>query len=317
MVSPASAIPSDKQRTYEELIDALQVLFGKHPGFRPVHAKGVLCEGRFIPAKGASTLCRASLFRSSVVPVTVRFSDFTGIPTIPDSDPDASPRGMAIRFQLSNGGFTDIVAHSYNGFPVGTAEEFLEFLRALAMSGPDSAKPSPIEVFLGNRPRAKQFAETPKPAPESFATGSYYAVDALRFTNGKGKSRYGRYRIVPVAPVKYLDPAVAATRAPNYLFDALKDRIKRGPIQFRLTVQLASEGDPITDASQPWPDNRPQLELGLLSITGFVVNNDSAQRRLFFDPAHLVDGIEPSDDPLIRARSELYAISFQRRNSQQ
>ncbi len=316
MASAASSIPSDKQRTYEQLIDALQVLFGKHPGFRPVHAKGVLCEGNFIPAKRASALCRSAHFRGSVVPVTVRFSDFTGISTIPDNDPNASPRGMATRFHLLNGAFTDVVAHSYNGFPVGTAEEFLEFLRALATSGPDSTKPSPIEQFLGSHPRAKQFAETPKPAPESFATESYYAVDALRFTNGRRKRRYGRFRIVPVAAVKYLDATVATTRPPNYLFDELTDRIKRGPVQFRLMVQLAGEGDPITDASQPWPDDRPQLEIGILSLTGFVVNNDTAQRRLFFDPAHLVDGIEASDDPLIRARSELYAISFQRRNSQ-
>ncbi len=316
MASAASGIPSDKQRTYEQLIEALQVLFGKHPGFRPVHAKGVLCEGNFIPAKEASTLCRSPHFRGSVVPATVRFSDFTGIPIIPDNDPNASPRGIAIRFHLSNGTFTDVVAHSYNGFPVGTVEEFLEFLRALATSGPDSRKPSPIEEFLSNHPRAKAFAETPKPAPESFATECYYAVDALRFTNGKRKSRYGRFRIVPVAGVKYLDAAVATMRPPNYLFDELKDRSKRGPIQFRLTAQLASEGDPITDASQPWPDNRLQCELGILSITGFVVNNDSAQRRMFFDPAHLFDGIEASDDPLIQARSELYALSFQRRNSQ-
>lgn len=316
MASAASDIPSDKQRTYEQLIDTLQVLFGKHPGFRPVHAKGALCEGNFIPAKGASTLCRSPHFRGSVVPVTVRFSDFTGIPTIPDNDPNASPRGMAIRFHLSNGAFTDVVAHSYNGFPVGTAEEFLGFLRALATSGPGSPKPSPIEEFLGNHPRSKEFAEAPKPAPESFATESYYAVDALRFINGKRESRYGRLRIVPVTGAKYLDAAVAATRTQNYLFDELMDRFKRGPIQFRVTVQLAAEGDPITDASQPWPDNRPQCELGVLWITGFVVDNDSAQRKIFFDPAHLVDGIEASDDPLIRARSELYAISFQRRNSQ-
>lgn len=317
MASAASGIPSDKQRTYEQLIDALQVLFGKHAGFRPVHAKGVLCEGNFISAKGASTLCRSPHFRgSAAVPITVRFSDFTGIPTIPDNDPNASPRGMAVRFHLSNGAFTDIVAHSYNGFPVGTAEEFLEFLRALAASGPDSPKPNAIAEFLSSHPRAKEFAETPKPAPESFATESYYAVDALRFTNGKKKSRYGRFRIVPVAGVKYLNTAVATTRPPNYLFDELKDRTKRGPIQFRLIVQLAAEADPITDASQPWPDNRPQLELGILSVTGFAVDNDSAQRRMFFDPARLVDGIEASDDPLIRARSELYAISFQRRNSQ-
>jgi len=316
MASAASGIPSDKQRTYEQLINALQVLFGKHPGFRPVHAKGVLCEGNFIPAKGASALCRAPHFRGSGVPITARFSDFTGIPTIPDNDVNASPRGMAIRFHLSNRDSTDVVAHSYNGFPAGTADEFLEFLHALATSGPESPKPSPIEQFLDTHPRAKKFAETPKPTPESFATESYYAVDAFRFTNGRKKSRYGRFRIVPVASVKYLDSTVASTQPPNYLFNELMERMKGGPVQFRLMVQLAAEGDPITDASRTWPDNRPQLELGILSIIGCMVNNDIEQRKIVFDPARLVDGIEASDDPLIRARSELYAVSFRLRNSQ-
>ncbi len=317
MASAASGIPSDKRRIYEQLIDALQVLFGKHPGFRPVHAKGVLCEGNFIPAKGAAALCRSPHFRGSVVPVTTRFSDFTGIPTIPDNDPNANPRGMALRFHLANRDSTDVVAHSYNGFPVGTAEEFLEFLRALASSGPDVPKPNPIDQFLAGHPRAKQFVEAPKPAPESFAMETYYGVDAFRFTNAKGKSRYGRFRIVPTVPAENVDAAAAAIRPPNYLFDELTDRMGRGPVQFRLVVQLAAEGDSIIDASQPWPDNRPQLELGILSITGCVLDNDTAQRRLVFDPAHLIDGIEASDDPLIRARSELYAVSFQRRNSQQ
>lgn len=315
MASPTSGISSDKQRTYHQLIDALEALFGMHPGFRPVHAKGVVCEGNFVPAKGASTLSRAPHFRGGIVPLTVRFSDFTGIPTIADNDPNASPRGMAVRFHLANQGFTDIVAHSYNGFPARTVEEFLGFLQAMAASGPGAPKPSPIEIFLKSHPRAKQFAETPKLAPESFATESYYAVDAFRFTNSKRKSRYARIRIVPVLGVRYLDVTAAAAMPPNFLFDELSNRLAREPVQFHLMAQLAAKGDAIDDASQAWPDNRPQMELGILSITHIFTDSDGAQQKLLFDPAHLVEGIEASKDPLIQARSELYAVSFQRRNS--
>ena len=125
------------------------------------------------------------------VPITVRFSDFAGVPTVSDGDPLASPRGMAIKFHLPGGIDTDIVAQSYDGFPVRTAEEFLVFVRALAASGPGVPNPKPIANFLASHPQAKRFAEAPKPAPASFATESYYAVNAFRFTNREGAGRDG------------------------------------------------------------------------------------------------------------------------------
>jgi hypothetical protein len=67
------------------------------------------------------------------------------------------------------------VAYSYDGFPVATAEEFLEILRALAAGDPDAPKPAPMETFLASHPRAKQFADAPKPAPASSASESFFA----------------------------------------------------------------------------------------------------------------------------------------------
>ena len=88
--------------------------------------------------------------------VTVRFSNSTGLPLVPDNDPNANPRGMAVRFNLAEHSHTDIVSHSTDGFPARTGEEFLEFLRALAstdLSKPsDPANPSPLEKFLGAHP---------------------------------------------------------------------------------------------------------------------------------------------------------------------
>jgi catalase len=170
MGATASGISPAKDRTYEQILDALQTLFGKHPGFRPVHAKGMLCKGPFTPTASASAFCRAPHFQGSGVPIVVRFSDFTGIPTIADNDSNASPRGLAVGFHLANRAFTDVVAHSYNGFPAATAEEFLQFLQAVMASGSDALRPSPLEEFFRDHPRAKQFAETAKPMPESFAT---------------------------------------------------------------------------------------------------------------------------------------------------
>jgi len=86
--------------------------------------------------------------QSTAVPVTIRFSDFAGVPAIPDTDPNASPRGLAVKFHLPDGTDTDLVTHSYNGFPTATAAEFRDLLLAIAASGPDAPKPMPLEKFF-------------------------------------------------------------------------------------------------------------------------------------------------------------------------
>jgi catalase len=292
----------------EQLVDALQALFGVHPGYRAVHAKGIVCEGTFSPAPTAASVSRAPHLQDVSVPTTVRFSDFAGVPTVPDGDPLASPRGMAIKLHLPGGIDTDVVAQSYDGFPVRTAEEFLVFVRALATSGP------PLADFLASHPQAKRFAEAPKPVPASFATESYYGVNAFRFTNREGVSRAGRYRIRPEAGEEHLDAAEAARRPGNFLFEELRERLFRGPARFRLLVQLADDGDPIDDGSLPWPEGRRQVELGTIVVTAPLADSAAVERRLLFDPARLVDGIGLSEDPLPLARSAVYAIAYRRRN---
>src|SRR3982751_5386932 len=93
-------------------LQAFDDVSGYHPGFRPTHAKGILLSGTFTPAPGATHLTRAAHIARTSTPITVRFSNFTGIPNIPDNNPNASPRGIGIRFHLGEHVHTDIVAHS-------------------------------------------------------------------------------------------------------------------------------------------------------------------------------------------------------------
>src|ERR1700756_4345943 len=148
-----------------DLVHQLTKIFGEHPGFRPAHAKGAMFTGTFTPAAGASSLTKAPHVTRPSTPVTVRFSNSTGIPLLPDNDPHADPRGLAVRFHLAEHVHTDIVSHSTDGFPTHTGAEFLEFLRALAASGPDVPSPKPIEKYLGGHPAALAFVQAPKPSP--------------------------------------------------------------------------------------------------------------------------------------------------------
>src|ERR1700688_4265843 len=144
-------LPSDEKllALSQDLIAQFDAIFGLNPGFRPAHAKGVMLTGTFVPAAGAAQVTRAPHVVREATPGTVRFSNSTGLPLVPDNDPNANPRGMAVRFNLAEHSHTDIVSHSTDGFPTRTGQEFLEFLRAVASSDPSKPSPSPIEVFLG------------------------------------------------------------------------------------------------------------------------------------------------------------------------
>lgn len=301
--------------TTAEIIGVFDDLSGPQPGFRPAHAKGILLAGAFTPSPAAKSLTRAPHIDRSSTPVTVRFSDSSGVPTIPDNDPNASPRGIAIRFHLAEHVHTDIVAHSVDGFPTRTVGELLEFFRAVLASGPEAPKPTPVEIFLGTHPAALDFVQAPKPFPVSLAKESFFAVTAHKFTNNDGVSQFGRYRIRPDGAGEFFDDAVAATKPPNFLFDEIAERLAKGPVKMRIAVQIAAEGDTVNDATAHWPKDRPEIDFGTVELTQVVQNNADEQRHIIFDPIPRVDGIQPSDDPLLEPRADVYLASGRRRRA--
>jgi catalase len=298
----------------QQLLEVLDTLSGLHPGFRPAHAKGLMCSGTFTPSAEAAKLTRAPHVTQRSTPVTVRFSDSTGVPTIPDNDPQKSgPRGIAVRFHLGEHVHTDVVAHSTNGFPVRTGDEFLEFLRAVAAFG--AGKPETLGSFLATHPSAKKFVETPKPIPTSFTKEAFFAVTAFKFTNAAGSSRYGRFRIRPEAGTEYLSDADAAKKSPNFLFDEIGPRLAQGPVRLGVFVQMAEQGDDVANASITWPESRQEISFGTITLTTRVNDQEPEQRKIIFDPVPRVDGIDSAGDPLTEVRADIYLLSGRRRRA--
>lgn len=310
-------LPNDERvvALAEDLLQQFQQIFGSHAGFRPAHAKGHMVTGTFTPAAQAQSLTRAPHVLHESTPVTARFSNSTGLPQIPDSSPDANPRGLAIRFNLAEHVHTDIVSHSTDGFPTRDGYEFLEFLRAIAASGPDVPSPKPVEQFLGTHPTALAFVQTPKPFPSSLARETYFGVTAFAFTNADVQTRFGRYRIVPEAGNDYLSDEQVASLSENYHYDELAERISKGPIRFRILVQVADPTDTVDNATIHWPESRELVELGTLELTALVPDTAAQQKHIIFDPIPRVDGIEASADPLLELRAAAYLISGRRRRS--
>lgn len=310
------AAPQSDQDLAQQIFDTMVQLPGNTPGYRLIHAKGIVCQGTFAATKEAAKLSQAEHFRGATVPVTVRFSEAPPDPAISDVSPDAAPWGMAIRFQLSGGKKTDIVSSSHNGFFVGTGEDVLAFQKAKVATDRTKPHPWPIEVFLSTHPRALKFVKDPKPVPVSFATQAFYGDDTFFFVNNKGVKQAVRYQILPVAGQHYLTEAEAKAKSPNFLFEEIRTHLTQEPAKFQLLVQLPNSGDPTDDASVVWPDDRKTVDLGTITITSAVSDSDSAQKALAFDPTQLTDGIELSDDPLPALRSKVYMLSVMHRQGQ-
>lgn len=313
----APSILETEKPVVEQIVNTLTKLSGgPHAGFRANHAKGIVVLGEFTPAKSAASITKAAHLQKTPSPIVVRFSDATGVPNIPDADGNSFPKGIAIRFNLADGSSTDIVSISTNGFPAAKPEDFLGLLNAIATSGPEAAKPTPVEQFLGSHPAALKFVQMPKLPPVSFATQSFFGVNAFKFINAKGETHYGRYRITPIKGAQFLSKQQAAKTSPNYLFEELPMRLAKAPAKFKLSVQLAEKGDVLNDATVVWPDSRKQVELGTLVIKTVDADGVKYEKSTMFNPLALVDGIEASEDPILLARPAAYAVSFGRRLGQ-
>jgi catalase len=255
-------------------------------------------------------LSRAALFDGSRIPVTVRFSNDGGFPSVPDGAP-SNPKGMAIKFHMPGGAEVDIVLLAVKFFPVASGEEFRDLLVAISESPADAPKPTKLDQFAASHPTFPAAFATAA-TPDSFADEEYRGIDAFIFVDKAGHRQAVRYIMAPEKLV-HLTADEAARKPPDFLVDDLPQRIAKRPVVFHLKAQLAAAGDQTRDPSQPWPDNRQVVDLGVLTLDKPVADSLEAQKKLLFLPTHLTDGIELSDDRLLVIRAGAEALSFARR----
>ncbi len=298
--------------TPEEVVDGVNERYGRHPGYRALHAKGRYYKATFTATPEAARLTRAAHMQGEPISALVRLSNGSGDPDSKDYVPDV--RGMAVSFELPDGSRTDVLGQTAPNFPINTPEGFVEVVQANVTG---IARLWRFPVFLAKHPDAipglGANLEALKPA-KSYATRRYFPIHAFKWVNAEGGEQYLRYTWLPEAGEQKISPGEAKEAGADYLQEEMLKRLRRGPARFNLQLQLAAEGDSTDDPRKNWPDDRETVVAGTLEITELDPAAETGGELIVFDPMRLTDGIEPSDDPILRYRPRAYSVSAERRS---
>jgi catalase len=286
-------------------IDRLRAAFRGPRKHRALHAKGRFYRGFFVATPEAAALCRAGHLSGVPTPVVVRWSNAGGNADVPDPKPDI--RGMAVRFQLADGTSTDLLGQTSPRFPTDVPEQFVALTQAsLKSTFPLYLLTHPKmlpAIAAGARARAAS-------SHASFAEAAYHPIHAYGWLDAAGTRTWVRYIFRPVATEsERLDETFSGA---DRLAGELAARLARGPVTHALWVQIAGRGHDPPSAVSVWKGCR-ELLAGHVVVTEELPDPEAGGAPTVFDPTRVVDGIELSDDPILRFRQSAYAESFSRR----
>lgn len=299
------------------IVDEFEAGAGVHPGFRRNHAKGICVTGSFESSGELAPWSRAALFESGRrTPFVGRFAIPGGNPQAPDGS--GPVRSFAVAFMLANGQQWRTGMNNSPVFAVATPEAFyaqmLEKRPDPATGKPDSRR---MAAFFAAHPRTAPFRAWAKAtAPSaSYASETYGSLNAFQLVDAVGVRHAVRWQLVPDGGGARL--ALPGDAPADVLDRELETRLAEGPLRWHLRFTFAAPGDPVDDATQAWPDDRETVTAGVLLVERAQPQASGPCRDITFDPLVLPDGIEPSADPLLAARSAVYTNAHLRRSREQ
>jgi catalase len=302
---------SPNRLTQTRVMATFEQAGGRHPGFRRNHAKGVCVAGWFESNGQAVALSRAAVFKPGRIPIVGRFA-ISGDMAF-QADKPATVRSMALRFMLPG---SEEWRTGMNNVPVFVANSAQGFLDGVLASVPDpiTGKPDPakMKLFMADHPESvRAIAVIMKSTLSSgFADATFNSLNAFRMVNAAGKSIPVRWATVPMQPFKSEGAGQTGSSDQNYLFDDLTAQLSQHPLLWRLVITIGQPSDPTNDATLPWPADRQQVDAGTVTLDQVSSEETGRCTDVNYDPLVLPPGIEPSDDPLLSARSAAYSRSF-------
>ena len=290
----------------ENSIESFEKLFGATKGKRRNHTKGFCFTGTMSPdKKSMKSLSSSSLFHSDSE-VIGRFSHKGGNALAADDKPGEF--GMALAFKTASNETHIMAMNTLDFFPVSSPEAFAA-LMAAKVRGPASVK-----KFKSTSDELKRFsAHHSKKAKEikPYENMTFNSINSFYLINNQKNKTPIRWAFVPKHPVQ-----LSMKPTSDFLFAHMNQSLLNTEVSWDMIVTLANKNDQVSNASIPWNGPHQTIKAAKLKIISIESEETGKCAEINFDPLVLASGIEPSPDPLLRARSQAYAISFGRRMSE-
>jgi catalase len=302
---------SPQRLTPDKLVAALAPPTGAALGHRRNHAKGICFTGVFEANGAGSALSKAQVFTRGRYRVLGRLNLATADANAPDAT--VRVRGMGLQIGTPDGEVWRSAMIDAPFFPVSTPQAFYELLLASASKDPDAMK-----TFAGAHPEISAFGAWAKSAPwtGSYAEDRFNSLNSFVFADSSGAENTVRWSLLPAAQPVPISQEDLAKRGPDFLEQEITERVRGGPQRWTMVVSVANPGDPTTDPSKAWPEDRRAVEVGTLTVQQIEPEPDGPCRDINFDPTVLPSGMRTSDDPFPAARSAAYARSYDLRTGE-
>jgi catalase len=292
---------------------------------RIVHARGSAAHGFFECTEPLTAVTRASFLaeKGKRTPVFVRFSTVAGERGSPDLARDV--RGFAVKFYTDEGNF-DLVGNNMPIFFIQDAMKFPDLVHAVKPE-PHHAMPQASSAhdtfwdFVSLMPESTHmllWLMSDRALPRSFSMMQGFGVHTFRFVNAKGESKFVKFHWNPVRGTHSLDwdECVKINGAdPDYHRRDLWESIEAGVFpEYELGVQIFTEEEAarfsfdVLDATKIVPEELvPVRPVGRLVLNRNPDNFFAETEQVAFCAAHIVPGIDFSNDPLLAGRIHSYA----------
>ena len=291
---------------------------------RIVHARGSGAHGFFECYEPLTDITKAAPFQQAgkTTPVFVRFSTVAGERGSKDTARDV--RGFAVKFYTDEGNW-DLVGNNMPVFFIQDAMKFPDLVHAVKPE-PHHQMPQAASAhdtfwdFVSLMPESTHmlmWVMSDRAIPRSFATMQGFGVHSYRFVNEGGESVFVKFHWNPVAGTHSLvwDEAVKISGAdPDFHRRDLWERIEAGNYpEYELAVQVFTEEQAekfsfdILDATKIIPEELvPLRPVGRMVLNRNPDNFFAETEQVAFCTAHVVPGIDFSNDPLLAGRIHSY-----------
>jgi catalase len=291
---------------------------------RIVHARGSAAHGYFECYEPLTNLTRASIFAEAGkrTPVFVRFSTVIGERGSTDTARDV--RGFAVKFYTDEGNW-DLVGNNIPVFFIQDAMKFPDLVHA-AKPEPHFAMPQAATAhdtfwdFASLMPEITHmlmWAMSDRAIPRSYRTMQGFGVHTFRFVNAANESSLVKFHWSPLAGTHSLvwDEAVKISGAdPDFHRRDLWEAIEAGAYpQYELGVQVFTEQQAdrftfdVLDATKIVPEELvPVRPIGRMVLNRNPDNFFAETEQVAFCTAHIVPGLDFTNDPLLAGRIHSY-----------